>query len=167
MSVGNWWRYRHVDMLSNTIDTIILKVVSVDTPKFSDTYKCYVYEFSQIVDSAILIVSDSLISYSSANTDYSYFGDFALKLPFSQSSHWLNGSYFDSTRVISYTSSRMVLGKPYNVFFLKRVATSPGFSEVQTLSIAKDIGIVETSVDIFNGYPVQQQDLQLIDYQLK
>lgn len=167
VNVGNWWRYRHTDMLSNIVDTVTLKVVSVNNVGTNKEYTCHIVEFGQNVDTGILSIGNNLISYESTNTDYSYFGDFILKLPFHQNSDWQNNNNLDSTKVISYTNDVKILGKSYNIFFLKRIATSPGYSIIQTISVSKNIGIVEHNLNIFNGFPIQKQNLQLIDYELK
>ncbi len=165
--VGNWWRYKRVDMLSNYVDTIILRVVDLKIIGAKKEYKCYVEKSGEILDSATLTLGENIVKYASFNPNYSYFGDFNLTTPFAQSSLWTNLTDADTTKVISFTKEVMILGNPYDIYFLKRISSEPGYSLNQTISVAKNIGIVENNINIFLGAPLQRQNLQLIDYELK
>ncbi len=167
ISVGSWWKYKHIDFLGNTTDTMLLSVISSKSSGSLKEYVCIVEEYGQTVDTAILSVNDSLIKYKGFDLGYSYFGNFLLKIPFTPVSEWRNISAGDSTKVISYTEKVNVLDKFYNIFFLKRTASGPGYSLVQTISVAKGVGIVEHNLSIFIGGPVQHQNLKLIDYELR
>lgn len=167
IAVGNWWKYKHTDFLSNTTDTILLRVISLQTNTTSSKeYTCIVEEFGQVVDTAKLILGDSTIAYNSYNPNYSYFGDFFMTAPFKVDSKWANSIYNDSTTVISYSEGVKYNGVPYNVFFLKRTVSSINYHVVQTISVAKGIGIIEHVFNYREMVPIQSQNLQLIDYHL-
>jgi hypothetical protein len=72
-------------------------------------------------------------------------------------------------RVISEIDSTKVLGQEYqHVFSLKRAfALQGGYSLVQFMLVAPEIGVVNQSVDIFNGGPAQNQSFELISYTLE
>lgn len=164
LAVGNWWRYRKIDVLASYIDTLVLTVISSSTVGKSNIYLCYIQENGMNVDTANFVTNDTVISYK-AKSDYSYFGDFTLVMPFTVNTIW--GSALDSSKVISYTDSVHVLNNYYNTFFIKRVASSFEYSEVQTITIAKGIGIVMQNLNIYIGGPYQNQNLKLIDYHLQ
>jgi len=167
ISVGSWWKYKHIDFLANTTDTMLLRVISSKSSGSLKEYICIIEEYGQTVDTAIVSICDSLIIYKGVDLGYSYFGNFLLKIPFSVASEWRNPSAGDSTKVVSYTEKVNILDKFYNIYFLKRTAMGPGYSIVQTISVAKGIGIVEHNLSFFNGGPVQHQNLKLINYELK
>lgn len=167
ISVGSWWKYKHIDFLGNTTDTMLLKVISSNSIGSLKEYVCIIEEYGQTVDTAILSINDSLIKYKGFDLGYSHFGNFLLKIPFSVASEFRNPSAGDSTKVISYTEKVNILDNFYDIFFLKRTASGPGYSLVQTISVAKGVGIVEHNLSFFNGGPVQHQNLKLINYELK
>lgn len=166
VKVGNWWRYKRVDMLSNYVDTITLNVIDVTISGSKKEYKCYVEKSGLVLDSAILTLDENSVKYASFNTNYSYFGDFNLVTPFSPKSNWTNLTDADTTKVISFSKGVMILGNPYDIYFTKRISSEPGYSLNQTISVAKNIGIVENNINLFVGAPLQRQNLQLIDYEL-
>ena len=164
---GNWWRYRRVDMLSNYVDTIMLRVVDLKIIGSKKEYICYVEKSGEILDSATITIGENIVKYASFDPNYSYFGDFNLTTPFAQSSLWTNLTDADTTKVISFSKEVMILGNPYDIYFLKRISSEPGYSLNQTISVAKNIGIVENNINLFLGAPLQRQNLQLIDYNLQ
>jgi hypothetical protein len=167
IKVGNWWRYKQGDFLANTTDTFILKVVSMRNLN----YFCNVEQNNKIIDSALITLNDNEITYRGLNTNYSYFGDFQIFFPLSvgdkKEISLIGVGLGDSMSVISLTQNVKFLGNPYDIYFLKRKVAGPGYSLLQTLSISKGIGIVENSINYFNGAPVMNQTLQLIDYKIK
>lgn len=167
ISVGSWWKYKHVNFLANTTDTMLLSVISTNTNVSNKEYVCIIEEYGQTVDTAIVSIDESLIKYQGVDFGYSYFGNFLLKIPFTVGSEWRNQSTGDSTKVISYSENVKILDKSYDIYFLKRTAYGLGYSLLQTISVAKGVGVVEHNLSFFNGGPVQHQNLKLIDYELR
>lgn len=167
LKVGNWWRYRVLDFNSNFIDTLQLKIVRQTVNNAEVTYTFYLHEFGAIVDSAQMVLSATELTYKGMDPHYSYFGDFKLKLPFYQGDTWKGFSEADSTKVISYSKDYEVMGKNYDIYYLKRLVYGNVYSVVQNLQLSKGVGIVSQNINVFSGGFVQRQNFQLIDYELK
>ena len=90
--------------------------------------------------------------------------------PFHSGSQW-EGLYppNDTVKVVSEIDSTKILGQEYrHVFSLKRAFALQGnYSMVQFMFVVPNIGVVNQSVDIFNGGPTQNQSFELISYKLE
>ena len=89
LNVGNWWRYRVQDFFSKSMDTILVKVVSLKTEGTNKLFICHVELYNEIIDSALITLSDSVISYKTFNiVGYSYLAEFYLKYPMAYGYAW-------------------------------------------------------------------------------
>ena len=168
LAVGDKWVYQVMDFLQNTTDTITLSITGVQTlPDGGKNYHCDIVQNGALVDSGAYIVDNDTVSYHGLNPNfYSYFGDFKLQFPFHSGSKWMGLYTLDTMRVISEMDSTKVLGKEYrHVFSLKRAFALQGnYSMVQFMLVAPNIGVINQSLDIFDGAPAQNQSFELISY---
>jgi hypothetical protein len=88
-------------------------------------------------------------------------------LPFHLGEAWSGFIRTDSFSVIAQTTDYNVLGKKYDVYSIKRSFGTFGYHVTQMLQVANGIGIVSLNIDLFDGFYVQKQQLDLIAYQLK
>lgn len=166
LNLGNWWRYKVTDSIRNTTDTLLLKLTHKMSQNDSIIYRCDLEKRGSIVDSAQIIFSKSALSYTYLGNNYSLFGEFKLKLPFYTGETW-KGNGIDAIDVLSFASNYDVLGKKYDVYFIKRSASSFGYYVTQNLQVASGIGIVSQNLLLFDGFNFVKQRFELIDYQLK
>jgi hypothetical protein len=115
IKVGNWWKYKVTDFYGGTIDTLIVEVVDKIT---NETYRCELRYNNSVVDSAIITVSETTLSYEGLNQDYSYFGNFKLTFPFNDNDSWI-GFYNPDTVVVTsviddFTINGMAFSPVYN-----------------------------------------------------
>jgi hypothetical protein len=167
LNVGNWWQYRVVDFNARTIDTLSIRISSKTVQNGEVIYRCELEEYGTVIDSAQFVLTESSLSYQGLDATYSYFGDFKLKLPFYQGETWKGFSDVDSMNVISFSTDYNVLGKKYDIYYLKRTVPGAAYSVVQSLQLSKNIGLVSQNINIFWGGLTQRQSFQLIDYELK
>ena len=171
LAVGDQWVYQVMDFYQNTTDTLILSVIGMQTlPDGGRNYRCNIHENGALVDSGAYIVDKDTVSYQGLNPNfYSYFGDFKFQFPFHSGSQWVGAYPEDTVRVISEIDSTKILGQEYrHVFSLKRAFGLQGnYSLVQFMLVAPNIGVVNQSVDIFDGGPSQNQSFELISYSLQ
>jgi hypothetical protein len=165
IKVGNWWKYKVTDFYGGTIDTLIVEVVDKIT---NETYRCELRYNNSVVDSAIITVSETTLSYEGLNQDYSYFGNFKLTFPFNDNDSWI-GFYNPDTVVVTsviddFTINGMAFSPVYNLkrsFFL-----GGGYSLTQFMMITPEIGIINQSIDLFDGANAQKQNFDIIEYNL-
>lgn len=171
LAVGNQWVYQVTDFYANTSDTLTLFVAGLQTsPNGKKTYHCDIFQHTAVVDSGSYSVSGDTISYQGLNPNgYSYFGNFKLQFPFSSGSNWIGFYAVDTVKAISRIDSTTLLGHKYQrVYSLKRgFYLQGGYSLIQFMLIASNVGIINQSIDIFNGASVQNQSFSLISYTLK
>lgn len=171
LAVGDQWVYQVMDFYENTTDTLTLSVTGMQT--LSDggkNYRCNILENGALVDSGAYVVDKDTVSYQGLNPNsYSYFGDFKFQFPFHSGSQWVGLYPEDTVRVISEIDSTKILGREYqHVFSLKRAFALQGnYSMVQFMVVAPNIGVVNQTVDIFDGGPSQNQSFALISYTLE
>jgi len=168
LNVGNWWRYQVEDFLNSCTDTILVKVVSLKTTGTENLYTCHVELFNEIIDSALITLSDSVISYKTYNNvGYSYFAEFYLKYPIAYGYAWHGINQNDSFSVAPYHTDTEILGKQYKTYFINRYFLDYNYYHIQAIMISENIGIVHENTSI-RSYPYdQQQGFDLIDYHLE
>tara|TARA_R110002050_G_scaffold190268_1_gene324915 strand:+ start:2163 stop:2801 length:639 start_codon:yes stop_codon:yes gene_type:complete len=169
VKIGNWWKYKVTDFYSGTIDTLVVEVVSeVDNSNGSMSYRCELKQNGSIVDSSIIIVSEVEFSYKGLNPYYSYFGDYKLTFPFNAGSFW-EGAYSTDTVIVTSRIDKFTInGTEYSpIYNLKRsFYLGGGYSLTQFQMITPKVGIVNQSIDLFDGANAQKQNFDLIDYHL-
>jgi len=168
LNVGNWWRYRVQDFFSKSIDTILVKVVSLKNDGAHKFYFCHIELNNEIVDSAQITLSDSVISYKTFNIiGYSYFAEFYLKYPFSYGYAWHGVNQNDSLSVAPYNQDISILGKHYKTYYINRYFREYHYNHVQSIQISENIGIVRQNTSIYSYSYNQLQEFLLIDYHLE
>jgi len=150
------------------MDTILVKVVSMKTIGREKLFNCCVGLFNEIVDSAQITLSDSIISYKTFNiVGYSYFAMFYLKYPIAYGYAWHGINQNDSLSVAPYNQSNLILGKYYKTYFINRYFRQYHYDHVQTIQISENIGIVCEATSIYSDPYDQLQEFNLIDYHLE
>jgi hypothetical protein len=171
LAVGDQWVYQVMDFLQNNTDTLTLSITGTQAlPGGEKKYFCSITEDGVLVDSGAYTVDNDTVSYRGLNPNsYSYFGDFKFQFPFHSGSQWKGLYLGDTVRVISEIDSTDILGQQYrHVFSLKRAFALQGnYSMVQFMFVVPNIGVVNQSVDIFSGGPLQNQSFELISYKLE
>lgn len=167
ISVGNWWRYQVIDAMQQTTDTLTLKVVDFDLSQ--STFTCQIIQHNQIVDTGYFIISSNRIEYKGINQNYSYFGNFTLTVPFQVGSSWIGDNPKDTVSVLSKVESFEINGNVYTpIYNLKRIYNLlGGYRLIQDFIVLPKVGIVYQSLDIADGFPLQKQGFQLIDFEVQ
>jgi len=170
LAVGDQWVYRVTDYYTNATDTLILSVTRLQAfPDGSKKYRCDIIQKAAVVDSGAYSISNNILTYQGLNPNqYSYFGNFKLQFSFGSGSQWIGFYPADTVKVISELGSTKILGKAYlHVFSLKRgFALLGNYSMVQFILIAPGVGIINQSINLFDGGPGQNQSFELISYTL-
>lgn len=164
---NNEWTYLLKDFYTNETDTLIIRIIDKTFKNDTTAFLCHLYlnNLNNLVDSAVYELNSNSLSYSTQRSDgYSYFGNFILNFPFSESSYWVGAHTPDTVKVIKEEESSRILGKDYkNVFYIKRAYyLGGGYSIVQTLQVSPGFGIVKQNIDLFDGFNAQKQSFELI-----
>jgi hypothetical protein len=165
IQVGNWWKYKVVDSYAGTTDTFIVQVVAELN---KESYRCELRYGSSVVDSAIIAMTETTLSYEGLNQNYSYFGNFKLTFPFNEDDHWIGFYNPDTVVVTSMINDFVVNGVSYSpIYNLKRsFFLAGGYSLTQFMMITPEIGIINQSIDLFDGANAQKQNFSLIEFNL-
>jgi hypothetical protein len=166
LNVDNWWSYKVTNLKTAKIDTLFLKIVSKSVNNNIAIYKCDLKQNERVIDSAQIMLSESELSYNGLDPNYSFFGDFKLKLPFNKGNTWNGDSSLDVINVVSISADYIVLNKKYNIYDIKRSFEGFGYRINQTIQVSKGIGIVSQYIDLFDGGSVEKKQFELIDYKL-
>jgi len=171
LAVGDKWVYQVNDYNSNTSDTITLAITgSQSLPGNTTSYRCDITIHGAVVDSGTWLADGKIFTYQGLNPNsYSYFGNIKLQFPCTTGGNWPGIYPTDTVRLISRIDSTAILGREYHpVFSLRRSFQLQGnYSQVQNVLIAPNIGIINQSLDIFSGGPLQNQGFSLISWSLK
>ena len=170
LKVGNWWEYSVKDLYSQSPDILTLTIISMKNMGDIKVFTCTIFEFGTIVDTGYFTLSDTALLYQGYKPDYSYFGNFQIKIPFKQGDKW-QGTYInDSYTTGGYTTDSIsLLTRKYSpVFTINRsVNQLPHYSNEQSISLTPGIGIPAQGFNITNDtIGPQSQDFILIDYHL-
>jgi hypothetical protein len=166
MRVGTTWTYQRVEL--GYKDTLQIHVIrdSADV-----NYYCLISKSGITIDSGVYSIRAEEISYHGIHpSGYSAFGYFILKMPAQVGSKWQNDQFGeglnDSSYVISHNKDVQVLGKKFDAFFVKRLASvALSYQMTQTCQISDSIGLISQSLHYREALNVpQQQSFQLMSY---
>ncbi|MEN9609756.1 MAG: hypothetical protein RLZZ628_570 [Bacteroidota bacterium] len=166
LAVGNWWRYKVTNLRENVTDTLLLQIDLKTIRDGVTTYRCHLEQNGSIVDSAQMVLSNSELSYQGLNPNYSFLGEFKLKLPFHSGETWEGGNFEGKTQTL-FTPNYTVLGQRYDIYDIKQVVPSFNYHLNQNLQISKGIGIVSGYRDLFDSAHLFKHQYELMDYKLK
>ena len=167
MTVGSWWKYKSTDFISKNIDTLTLKIKSIQLNGTTNTINCEIYNNKNVlVDTGIYIKEGSKVQYKGKNAVYSYFGNFALKFPFAPEENWIGFYNEDTVSAVGYIENLTINSVKYNkIYTLKRsFYLIGGYSWVQDIIVSPNIGIVQQNYKEFDFGLIRQKDFSLIEY---
>jgi len=169
MAVGDWWQYQVAYYQGGTsIDTLVLKAVSVVTIGSSANYTCQLSQNGTVIDSGHFVQSDSMLSYT-GSTRYSTFGFFNLRFPFSEGQRWPGIYPGDTITDTGFVDSFKAMGVIYTpLFTLRRVFNDPHYSMIQDIFLTPKIGLVFQTIDVQSDTaPDIWESMQLINYHIQ
>ncbi len=166
LKVGNWWRYRLTDDENNTVDTLLMRIDSVEYTVGENRFHCSfiknnINERGQIRKRDTVIYYFPVLNYAIA--------DFTLGIPCGVDSFFINRvNGRDTVRVLSYEKEYELFGKKYETFHVKGSMILPGFGRgTNDMRISPDIGIIsnDSYFDYIFGY--MDIKLELIEYHIE
>jgi hypothetical protein len=169
MAVGDWWQYQVTSFQGGqSTDTLILSVISVVTTGSSKDYKCNLLQNGAIIDSGHFIMTDSSLSYRGTR-DYSLFGFFNLKFPFTNGQKWPGIYPGETIADVGFVDTFKALGVVYNpLYTLHRFFDDPHCSMVQNIFLTPKIGLVFQGIDLqTDTAPDIWESIQLMNYELQ
>jgi hypothetical protein len=164
LAVGSWWKYKSTDFISRNIDTLTLKIKSI---QLNGTINCEIYNNKNVlVDTGIFIKEGSKIQYKGKNAVYSYFGNFVLKFPFAPEENWIGFYNEDTVRAVGYVENLTINTVKYDkLYTLKRsFYLIGGYSWVQDIIVSPNIGVVQQNYKEFDFGLIRQKNFSLIEY---
>jgi hypothetical protein len=167
LTVGSWWKYNSTDFISKNIDTLTLKIKSIQVDGTISKINCEIYNNKNVlVDTGIFIKEGSKVQYKGKNAVYSYFGNFVLKFPFAPEENWIGIYNEDTVRAVGYVENLTINTVKYDkLYTLKRsFYLIGGYSWVQDIIVSTNIGIVQQNYKEFDFGLIRQKDFSLIEY---
>lgn len=165
IKVGNWWKYKVTDFYGGTIDTLVIEVMNkID----NENYHCELIYNNSVVDSALINITETTFTYEGLNQDYSFFGNFKLSFPFNEDDNWVGFYNPDTVVVTSEINEFTINGETFSpVYNLKRsFFLGGGYSLTQFMMVAPKVGVINQSIDLFDGANAQKQNFDIIEYNL-
>ena len=171
IAVGNKWTYQLTDDLYSYTDTQTITVISKNVYNNDSTvYHTQTISHDIIIDSSAISFSANSYIYSNGNANYALFYGLKLAFPIAQGSHWIGGGggyYSDSMEVLYAGQTETVLNNTYsNVYEIKRQQIGLDNTVLGQIHVAPKIGVVYQTMNINLGYPVKNQTIRLISYEL-
>ena len=166
LKVGNWWRYRLTDDENNTVDTLLMRVDSVEYTDGESRFYCSFIK-NNINERGQIRKRDSVIYFYPLQ--YQPITNFTIGVPCGVDSFFINRvNGVDTVRVLSYEKEYELFGKKYEVFHVKGSMILPGYGRgTNDMRISPDIGII--SNDSYFDYMFGYMDikLELIEYHIE
>ena len=163
---GNWWRYESDNLMSG-IDTMLMTINSYVVNGADTIYTCILEYSNTRTDTLMITVSASSLKFKSLNEPVCrIFGEGYFRSPFKVGTKWHYMTELDKYTTISY-ATRLIRGKNYTSFFVKRLWTEPGYNRYVISTIfALGVGIVEENIYIGGSCPTWVT-YRLIDYHVQ
>ena len=168
-SIGNWWRYRVMDSLTGTIDTLTLTVSWAGTSGGTQTFTGLISRAGTVVDTAHIALSDTAFIFAPNHGGHnpSALVYYTLKLPFTINTTWQYGGSLGPVKVTGLKGPYTVLGHGYNAFTLSLQYSYPDAALDEGYAVAKDIGLVDLGYDMDDFVGLHKRSQQLIDYHIQ
>lgn len=173
IAVGNHWTYLVSSIYSDKLDTIDVKVVSLEINGDTSLYRTYIYQrpYPEIMDTAYFKVTKNRIEYNSINEIYSYFGTFIINLPFNSGDTWQGLYGFrDSVTVNKFgtvADTIRFFGLKYSPFYsMNRNVNFSDYLFIGSIFVSPRIGVVMQTIKVKNINGLQQQGFYLYEYHL-
>lgn len=165
LKVNNQWTYKVTDSVSNTTDTVVLKITASRTQGDTTWWYCNVYKHNMVIDTPVYIQTSTTIGF--ANSSYTEFSpDFLIDFPVSNNNAWMPSALITDTAVASLLSGPvMVGGRNYsNVYVISRSYYMVDFSFRQSIYISRGIGLIAENYTIMPFGPLVRKSVELISY---
>ena len=168
-TIGSWWRYRVMDSITGTIDTLTLTIAGTATSGGTQTFTGLIARAGTVVDTADIALSDTTFIFAPIHGGHSQsaLDYYTLKLPFTINSTWQIGGSLGAVKVTGLKGPYTVLGHGYNAFTLSLQYSYPDAALDEGYAVAKGIGLIDLGYDIDDFVGLHRRSQQLIDYHIQ
>ncbi len=167
LKVGNWWRYRLTDDENNTVDTLLMRIDSVEYTVGENRFHCSFHK-RNIIERGQIRRNDTVIFYKPVQNQV--INGFTLGIPFGVDSFFINRvNGRDTVRVLSYEKEYELFGKKYEAFHIKSSMVNITTSSTGTndMRVSPDIGIISNDSYFDYQFGIMDTKLELIEYHIE
>jgi hypothetical protein len=159
-TIGSFWEYRRFDSISNSADTVIVRIKS-NVFKSGKLYSIWTYETANaIFDTSFVYTSKDSVIISGSNN---FFSSKILLLPYRINSKWSSSGMSRDTSIVEGTA----VIDSFDTYKLSRQIFGIDLSMYDAEWLTPYVGVIRENISEFSIIRSKNESWQLIAYSIK